>query len=95
MKHMYTICITVCDNSLMHLGPVVHIIKNTTNGTRSKSSERTLKVVSDRFMFWPLKCVEVEDLVRSDILTIRGTPEKTSQTFGQYSGSGCNFPMMD
>ena len=44
--------------------------------------------------FWPLKCVGVEDLMGSDVLTIWGTSEKASQGFGQYSGSGCIFPIM-
>ena len=52
----------------------------------SKSTERTLKVASDRFMCWPLKCVGVEGLKGSNVPTIRGTSEKKSQAFGQYSG---------
>ena len=44
--------------------------ENTTNGTRSKSTERTLKVVSDIFMFWSLMCVGVKDLTGSDVPTI-------------------------
>ena len=50
---------------------------------------------------WLLKCVGVEDLMGSDIPTIRGTSEKASQEFGQYSGrdvfllwQGCIFQMM-
>ena len=45
MKHMYTILLTGSDDSLRHLGPG----KNTTNGTRSKSTERTLKMTSDGY----------------------------------------------
>ena len=44
--------------------------------------------------FWPLKCVVVEDLMGSDVPTIRGTFEKASQAFGQYSGNRCIFPML-
>ena len=40
------------------------------------------------------KCVEVEDLMGSDVPTIQGTSEKASHTFGQYSCSGCIFPMI-
>ena len=52
----------------------------------SKSTERTLKVASDGF-FWHLKCIGVEDLIRLDVPTIEGTPEKESQEFGMYSSS--------
>ena len=46
------------------------------------------------YCFCHLKSVEVEDLMESDVPTIRGTFEKASHAFGQYSGSGCIFPMM-
>ena len=49
--------------------------------------KRTLKVASDGFMFWPLKCVGVEDLMGSDI----PTSEKVSHEFGQYSGRDVFF----
>ena len=58
--------------------------ENTTNGNRSKSTERTLKEASDVFVFWPLKCVGVEDLIGLDVPPIRGTSDKASQEFGQY-----------
>ena len=32
--------------------------------------------------------------MESDVPTIRGTSEKTSQAFSQYSCSGCILPMM-
>ena len=34
-----------------------------------------------------VKCVEVEDIVGSDVPTVRGTSEYESQEVGQYSGS--------
>ena len=43
----------------------------------------TLKVASDGFIFWPLKCAGVEDLIRLVVPTI----EKASQEFGEYSSS--------
>ena len=36
--------------------------------------------------FRPLKCIEVEDLMRSDVPTIDGTYEKELLAIGQYSG---------
>ena len=51
MKHTYTILLTSSDDSLMHLGPGDQG-KNTTNGTMSKSTERTLKVASDELIFF-------------------------------------------
>ena len=34
---------------------------------------------------WPLKCVEVEDLMGSDVPTICETSEIASHAFGKYS----------
>ena len=45
--------------------------------------------------FWHLKCVGAEDLMGPDGPTISGTSEKASQEFGQYSGNGFLFTMMD
>ena len=52
--------------------------RNTTNGTRSKSTERTLRVASNGFIFWNLKCVGVEELMGSGVPTICGISEKAS-----------------
>ena len=38
--------------------------------------------------------VQVADLMGSDVPMIRGTSKKSSQAFGLYYGSGCNFPIM-
>ena len=50
-------------------------------------TKRTWKVASDGFICWPLTCVGVEELIGSDVSTIRGTSGKASQEFGQYSSS--------
>ena len=52
--------------------------RNPTNGTRSNSTERTSNVASNGIIFWPLKCVRVEDLMGSGVPTIGGISEKTS-----------------
>ena len=48
-------------------------------------------MASDGFMFWHLKCVGVEDLMGSAIPMIRGTYDKASHEFGQYSGRDVFF----
>ena len=43
-------------------------------------------------MFFGLwKCVNVEDLMASDVPTNQGTSEKASHGFGQYSGRDVFF----
>ena len=51
MKHTYTILTLGC-GSLRHLEPGDQSARNTTNGTRSKLTERTSKAASNGIIFF-------------------------------------------